>query len=596
MKKTVFFRSALRQPVRSLFILLLVGVISFAFAARVGEYSLISQEQEELLQYYRSVGSLVPVEDSDSTYLLDGVTSYLEQNPYIAYMDPRHSVSGVIQDGYYNANAGPGSFWMNEREPDAEKIYPWEMYFYGTYTGGLMDKYIFMFNVDEVIAGYPEYVAPDKTVCLYAPPEAFGDYVTEMKLGARYLLRATRETTAMQSVGLATVVSSTDMTRFVWLPLAPDLPWSLQTDGNVDLSLPEYATLANEIKQCHDNACALSLTATADMSTIAAIQSANYYESRYYLVDGRWLDHEDDLAGSRVIVIPHGLALARDLAIGDTITLTLRDTSYAYDGHYYVDGTGYLTDLQPIGYELSSQTETFEIVGIYGSTPSPGGDRWGSLVNQFAYIPLSVFPETFHPALDSDGTLFSGPYTLVLDSPEHEDAFLDATREDLAAMGYTVTFRETGYRTFKSATEGIGATARSNVLLFAVIVAVCFCLACFVYFQSRRRDLAISRALGVPIGKCVTASALPLVLTGCVGIAGGSVPAWNYTQANADRLVSTLVEAAGVEGTAVTLSMTTLAALDLALAAALLVLALGSAWLTARRPVLSQLQGGRTKR
>ena len=43
MKQRVFLKSTLRQPVRTVFLLLLIGVIAFAFATRAGEYLLIRQ-------------------------------------------------------------------------------------------------------------------------------------------------------------------------------------------------------------------------------------------------------------------------------------------------------------------------------------------------------------------------------------------------------------------------------------------------------------------------------------------------------------------------------------------------------------------------
>ncbi|MBP3520279.1 MAG: hypothetical protein J6J87_02915, partial [Oscillospiraceae bacterium] len=345
----------------------------------------------------------------------------------------------------------------------------------------------------------------------------------------------------------------------------------------------------------HDNTCALHVTATADMSVMPAVLSSDNTGNRYYLVDGRWLDHEDDLTGNRAIVIHQGLAETRGLKLGDTITLKLRDICYQNrdNGGIYAPDNGYLFDLPSKGQNIETQTDTFEIVGIYNHLPLPGGDDNGSSMYQLTFIPRSVVPENFTPL----GTEVYGPSdSLVLDSPVHEEAFLDATREDLAAMGYAITFAETGYHNFKNATEGIGTAARSNVAIFTIILAVCYCLACFVYFRFRRKDLAISRALGVPAGKCIASSVLPLILVGGIGVIAGSILAWNYTQSNAETLLSALVEAAGAEGATAALPMSTLALLILALIAALLVLALIFATVTVKKPVLSQLQGGGNKR
>ena len=134
------------------------------------------------------------------------------------------------------------------------------------------------------------------------------------------------------------------------------------------------------------------------------------------------------------------------------------------------------------------------------------------------------------------------------------------------------------------------------MVIFTVILAVCYFLAVFVYFRFRRKDIAISRALGVPAGKCVVSSTLPLILVGGIGVTAGSILAWNYTQSNAEALLSALVEAAGAEGSTATLPMDTLVILILILVAALLALSLIFAALTVKKPVLSQLQGGGNKR
>ena len=585
MKKTVFFRSTVRQPVRSLFILLLVGVITFAFATRVGEYLLISQEQEQLTQYYRSIGYLnrsgQDAYGYNWTEIPDEVIAYLEQSPYVAYIDQRQYTSGVI-DGVYNNVAVP-SYSLFLKFGYAAEVNADDVFFYGTYNGSIGGGQ-YMFTVDEVLSGLPEYVSQGKNIYLCIDTETFDGEYPQLTGGKRYLLR-----------GCADSWQHGYILTFTWKWLSSDLPWFLPAESDIDLSLPEYAQFVSEMRQSHDNACSVAVTATADMTDIPRIQlqpnetDANGYH--YYLADGRWLNYEDNLAGNRVVVIYAGLANARGLSIGDTITITLRNLFDSdRNGSNYYRSFGYQTELYPVGQEeaVPTQTETFEIVGIYDESIT-GTDNGRDPI----YIPLSVFPASFASAVTGDDP---DVCSIVLTSSEYEEVFQETALADLAAMGYTITFAETNYDNFKNATDGIGTAAQSNAVIFAVILAVCFLLACFVYFRFRRRDLAISRALGVPVGTCVTASALPLVLMGCVGIVGGSMLAWNYAQTNADSLLSALVEAAEGEAAAVTLSMTTLAVLDLILIAVLLVLALIFALVTARRPVLSQLQGGKNKK
>ena len=578
MKKAVFFKSTLRQPARNLFIFLLVGVISFTFIFRVGEVLLINQEVNELIQYYRSVGQLNTADPNDWAPISNPVITYLEQSPYVAYIDQRQYTSGVLQDGIYNGNILEAYSSSVQYDGASPAVHPANIFFYGRYASGIGGgRYEFI--VDEVLSGYPEYVNPGKSLYLNADQKAFGDAYTQLKHGERYLLR-----------GCCVHNTSMDPQEFVWKPLAAGLPWFLPAETDIDLSQPEYARFVSEMKQSHNNACTLMVTATADMTIIPRFQdgAVDLNGERYHLSEGRLLNHADHLAGNRVIVIPQGLADTRGLSVGDPLTIKLLDTSGP--GGYTTGFLGYDRELHPIGREESgmSRTETFEIVGIYEDL------SYGTTGRQRpVYIPLSVFPEDFPTSVSNDDP---GICSLVLNSPADEEAFQLEAEQRLASMGYNITFQQNNYRSFKNSADGIDTAARSNVAIFAVILAVCFCLACFVYFRFRRRDIAISRALGVPAGKCVTASTLPLILVGGLGIAAGSALAWNYTQSNAENLLSALVEAAGAEGATAALPMSTLALLILALIAALLVLALIFATVTVKKPVLSQLQGGRNKR
>ncbi|MBP3520998.1 MAG: hypothetical protein J6J87_06615, partial [Oscillospiraceae bacterium] len=240
MKKTVFLRSTIRQPVHSLFLLLLVGVISFAFVARVEEYSLISQEQEQLAAYYRSIGTLASSQESEGTASLDKVMDYLKQAPYVSYTDHRIYTSGVIQDGYQNADFEPdGIVWRSSDRINFDRILPWDVYFYGTYTGVEFDapmkegQSAFPFTVDEVVSGYPELITPGMSVSLWIDWETFRGDCTKLERGGRYLLCAGKRYISLDYDRLS------NRTDFEWFSLGSTTGWFLPASENLDLSLPE---------------------------------------------------------------------------------------------------------------------------------------------------------------------------------------------------------------------------------------------------------------------------------------------------------------------------------------------------------------------
>ena len=79
MKGNLFVKSTLRQPVRTLLLLLLIGFVSFAFISRAVEYLVVSRETDRLAGYYRAIGSLEP-EDPDAWDVTEGASPLLYQH------------------------------------------------------------------------------------------------------------------------------------------------------------------------------------------------------------------------------------------------------------------------------------------------------------------------------------------------------------------------------------------------------------------------------------------------------------------------------------------------------------------------------------
>ncbi len=86
-------------------------------------------------------------------------------------------------------------------------------------------------------------------------------------------------------------------------------------------AIPVLAPFKNEIDVLNENLHTLGIIATADLSAMPKMQEAS---RNYYLTAGRWLNHQDDLAGNKVIVVPESFAKLSGLKLGDEITLTFR--------------------------------------------------------------------------------------------------------------------------------------------------------------------------------------------------------------------------------------------------------------------------------
>jgi len=57
MKKNILLKSVLRQPIRTLILLILIGAAAFAFVARASEFIVISGELNRVEAFYRKYES-----------------------------------------------------------------------------------------------------------------------------------------------------------------------------------------------------------------------------------------------------------------------------------------------------------------------------------------------------------------------------------------------------------------------------------------------------------------------------------------------------------------------------------------------------------
>ena len=380
------------------------------------------------------------------------------------------------------------------------------------------------------------------------------------------------------------------------MPLWENGDMYLEAPENLDLNLEP--AIAQALYLVEENRKAVYVYAYMDVSASRWMQES---DRTFYLAEGRWPDREDNDAGRQVCAIHRDLAELRGLQVGDTLTLKLRNV----DELLYFGNCG---DADPERYAaLKTQTEAFEIVGIFGEIAEQPVHFYE------VYIPLSAYPDSFPAdfhlttytythyyttggtAIFSDSTTERSAGTFVLNAPEEEAVFLTETEAELAALGFRADFLENGWDAFQAAVTPMKASALSGTLLFAGILTVALCLAGFLFFRFRRKELAISRALGVPAGTCIRTILLPLALVGRIGILAGCLAAWGYISSHAGQLLQAFAEFDSKE-TASGLSLGYLSLLFAEQFSLLLVIGSLFAVLMANRPVLALLQGGSQKR
>lgn len=215
MKRNVCWRSTLRQPIHTLFLLLLVGLISFAFISRAVGYLVVTREMDRLGGYYRAIGHLEminPLITHSSTDLTDDEVELMENEPetyedympagvalvansqYVAFEDRRRYCPGILQ-GVHNADVDGYSSMSPSayiRISDVLVYGELRSKYSAPYASDRLDEYHLMVNVDQVEAGYPEYVQKGSNIRLRWLVEDASEVAAlfdSLQVGRRYLFR-----------------------------------------------------------------------------------------------------------------------------------------------------------------------------------------------------------------------------------------------------------------------------------------------------------------------------------------------------------------------------------------------------------------------
>ena len=576
MGKNINVKSTARQPLRMLLLFGLLGLISFAFVSRAVEYLIVQRETDRLGTYYRAIGSLEPLDSNNYMIDVSEAADLISQSSYVAYADIRQIATGELTS-IYNADV-EGALNVYLGEPYSKRIGNTDILVYGEVTSknDVSDSggyFTISFMVDRVVTGYPEYVAENQSVQVFFGGES--GVFDAMEEGHRYFFRAMYD-----YAGFGQGDWRNARYRMTLIPLYEDGPWFLEAAPGEEVNLddPDLARLKQEVAFLQVNQHAVAVFGTSDMSAMQTVQESAQY---YYLSEGRWLNHEDEVAGNSVCVVHQDFAEMRDLSLGDEITVTLRPIKLYFDG--YITGEEDWENWQ----SYPTHELTCQIVGLYGLTLD------GSMYNTKIFIPNSSLPTEF--AYQDEAGLYFTNFSFVLNSTQDQDAFLLEYQEIVTEQGLMIRFEENNSQAFWAAVVPLEQGVRINVAVFGGVLIVALLLVVFIYLLQRRRDFAILRALGVPRGKAIRQMLLPITLIGMAGIFGGGWASWRYALGKAEETLSALPTPAGVE-LSVMLNELWLVGLCGAILVLLMIIVLIGALIIAHRPVLELLQGRSTRK
>lgn len=555
--QNVFWLSIFRRPLMSLLILLAIGFVSFGFVGKAVETIIVWRETNRLEGYYRSIGAIYKDFEGEEHLFSEGA-AIIEQSPAFAFGDFKRQTAGFMQD-IYNVDFDTGTMDVGETlYADAslwygEGVYNLDYWFYGTLVDSqilktnkkpvLTSGYLLVFEVDEVLAGYPERVQPGERYVVWVPVnytigfEKIEVHLKEMRLGQRYLIRAWSHPTFPFSVTGVNAVNLNDAFNLKALD-DKDL-WYIpaEKDESIDLSLSKYEGIRLEIDRLNENLRSILLIGTSDMSALPEVQLDSKY---FFLVEGRWLNREDEEQAKPVIVIAKNLAETRGIGIGNQITFTLRALKDPY--HSYIRGEEDIRHWR----DYPSKTVSYEVVGIYSH---PGFEQSYFKQNWFsnAYVPNSTLPDDFIHTMSwsavGDKTL---SYSFVLTDPRLQDAFLEEYSPKLKARGFDLSFVENNAKNFVAGADPLRKSLLMGAVLFAVALLMAIVLSVFLYLRQQRRNYAVLRALGVPARISNKQLILPLLGLGLLGSVIGALFSWQNAHNRAAESLSKLPLPSGV--------------------------------------------------
>jgi len=396
-----------------------------------------------------------------------------------------------------------------------------------------------IFEVDELVAGYPKGIAEGNNYVFWIPSRYTADInkmipsLNKMEKGSDYLIRAFHRPYGDFAVRDLEVPVQNAFRTLNLKALDGKNLWYIKVgkDERLNLNLPEYHELKLEVDRLNENLRATLLIGSSDMSAMPDMQVDT---KRNFLVEGRWLNHDDELNANKAMVISKQLAESEKIKLGDNITLTVRNLKDPF--HAYIRAREDIENWQV----YPSQKITYEVVGIYSSSEMEASFRNQNYYSN-SYVPKSTLPMEFVLPDYSSGIKDIHPaYSFVLNNPKNQDAFIAEYGSKLNEAGFTLKFSDNNGRNFKAGADPLRKSTLIGLLLFTLALLIATAFSVFLYLRQHRANYAILRALGVPAKDCNKQLIVPLLALGVIGSGIGTILSWKIAHAKALESISRL--------------------------------------------------------
>lgn len=382
-----------------------------------------------------------------------------------------------------------------------------------------------IWKVEEILAGYHDRLWSGKNYVMWIPARYTPDFdqmdphLNQLEEGNHYLIRAWHHPFGnYASIGNEIVVEN-EMEALNIKALDDADLWFLevQEGERIDLTLPEYRKIQNEIDRLNQNLSSILVVGTSDMSAMPSMQTG---ANSNYLHFGRWLSHDDEVNQRKVMVISKAFGKTRKVRVGSKVTVTMRSLKDPMFSYVRSD-----EDIKKWN-QYPAQTITYEVVGIYSNPVMDTLERTDAL-SSLAYVPNSTFSDDYALQVADSGIGEYGiAYDFVLNNPRHQDLFAEEFRSKLKEMGFTLNFLDNNGRNFMAGADPLRRSTGIALALLMLALSISIALSVFLYLRQQSKNYAISRALGVPSKSSNRQLILPLLILGVIGSSVGSLLSW----------------------------------------------------------------------
>ena len=545
MRKNILLKSMLRQPLKTGLLVLLIFLASFAFFLRTVEFVTVHSEILELGNLYET-----NVAVRAETYYADVslAAEILENSDLVGFVDRRIAVEAVLHD--LETPDRTGMVWGLPREEQARVS---EVIFVGTVTDDFINSSTHRtVYVNAVLGGGDILTSSGERLLITFPfTRQIG---LDLSPGATFLFRGRY----YQSPLLQGLQSPRGFNYTLNLvPLFEGGPLIAAINDPI-----VYETRDDVFFLNHESRT-VQLQTTRDMTRLPEFQRNAPFLLGYgtgdsgrlfRVVEGREITYDDYINGNAVAVVNNMFRLVLGLGVGDTFRISVPRDQYV---------AGVLTNTRdirvrtlPNSYNPNDFIE-LTIVGVYIDNARSVWD--GSFGASVVYIPPSILPDDVVLTPPEYGVvegwyneahLPSSWFNITLANSRYEQDFVERYTPILAEHGLRLIVFESRSLDFWNAVDPMLLTVLFNAVVFWFVLILVTILVVYLFMQQKRKEIAISRALGFS-KSCIVLHILICILFFSVpSVVIGGFIGWQYALTIVNETLSPLASILdGIYGT-----------------------------------------------